>query len=101
MLLVNAELKEAQLGKFLVINFFFSFLLIIITKDTHAVYLEGLRSLTELRKKTIEDGQLFKEYQNQLTDKQFELEIYQAEEEYTVSCLFAVIGKSAVVTGTG
>jgi hypothetical protein len=32
----------------------------------------------------IHDGQLFKEYQKQVTDKQFQLEIYQAEEEYTV-----------------
>ena len=32
----------------------------------------------------IEDGQLFREYQKQVTENQFRLEIYQAEEEYTV-----------------
>ncbi|CEI93093.1 hypothetical protein RMCBS344292_07336 [Rhizopus microsporus] len=30
----------------------------------------------------IDDGQLFREYQKQVTDHQFQLEIYQAEEEY-------------------
>lgn len=37
-----------------------------------------------MRQKMIGDGVLFREYQNQVTDKQFQLEIYQAEEEYTV-----------------
>ncbi|KAG2234832.1 hypothetical protein INT48_006749 [Thamnidium elegans] len=36
-----------------------------------------------MRQKMISDGVLFREYQNQVTDKQFQLEIYQAEEEYT------------------
>jgi hypothetical protein len=35
----------------------------------------------------IYDGELLREYQNQVTDNQFQLEIYQAEEEYTVSCV--------------
>ena len=38
-----------------------------------------------IRKKTIDDGVLFRKYQNEVTDNQFQLEIYQAEEEYTVS----------------
>ncbi|KAI8974458.1 Sds3-like-domain-containing protein [Pilobolus umbonatus] len=51
--------------------------------DTHSAYLDGLRDLESMRKKTIGDGLLFKEYQKQVTDNQFSLEIYQAEEEYT------------------
>ncbi|CEI88327.1 hypothetical protein RMCBS344292_02718 [Rhizopus microsporus] len=35
-----------------------------------------------MRRKMIDDGQLFREYQKQVTDHQFQLEIYQAEEEY-------------------
>ncbi|KAI9358099.1 Sds3-like-domain-containing protein [Pilaira anomala] len=61
---INTELKEAHL-------------------DTHYQYIEGLRNLEEMRQKMIGDGVLFREYQNQVTDKQFQLEIYQAEEEYT------------------
>lgn len=38
-----------------------------------------------MRRKTINDGVLFRKYQNEVTDNQFQLEIYQAEEEYTVS----------------
>lgn len=52
--------------------------------DAHYHYIEGLRNLEEMRQKMISDGVLFREYQNQVTDKQFQLEIYQAEEEYTV-----------------
>jgi hypothetical protein len=52
--------------------------------DKHIDYLDGLRDLEYKRQKMIEDGILFKEYQNQVTDNQFRLEIYQAEEEYTV-----------------
>lgn len=66
MISINGELKEIQL-------------------DMHPRYLDGLKSLEENRKKMIHDGQLFREYQNQVTDNQFQLEIYQAEEEYTVS----------------
>lgn len=51
--------------------------------DIHTSYLDGLRDLELMRKKTIEDGLLFKEYQKQVTENQFRLEIYQAEEEYT------------------
>ncbi|GAA5796590.1 hypothetical protein HPULCUR_001963 [Helicostylum pulchrum] len=64
LVLINTELKEANL-------------------DAHYHYIEGLRNLEEMRKKMISDGVLFREYQNQVTDKQFQLEIYQAEEEYT------------------
>lgn len=52
--------------------------------DTHYHYVEGLRNLEGLRQKMIDDGRLFREYQKQVTDKQFQLEIYQAQEEYTV-----------------
>jgi hypothetical protein len=52
--------------------------------DKHIDYLDGLRDLEYKRQKMIDDGILFKEYQNQVTDNQFRLEIYQAEEEYTV-----------------
>ncbi|KAI9276373.1 Sds3-like-domain-containing protein [Sporodiniella umbellata] len=63
LLAINKELKEAR-------------------KDTHTTYLDGLRDLENMRQKMIDDGQLFREYQKQITDHQFELEIYQAEEEY-------------------
>jgi hypothetical protein len=52
---------------------------------THNSYLDGLRNLEVTRKKMIDDGELFRRYQNDVTDKQFELEIYQAQEEYTVT----------------
>ncbi|KAI8093990.1 Sds3-like-domain-containing protein [Thamnidium elegans] len=64
LVLINTELKEANL-------------------DAHYQYIEGLRNIEEMRQKMISDGVLFREYQNQVTDKQFQLEIYQAEEEYT------------------
>ncbi|CAO3662356.1 unnamed protein product [Rhizopus stolonifer] len=60
---IDKELKEAQ-------------------KATHVSYLDGLSDLENTRQKMIDDGQLFKEYQKQMTDHQFETEIYQAEEEY-------------------
>ncbi|CAO3672571.1 unnamed protein product [Rhizopus microsporus] len=60
---IDKELKEAR-------------------KDVHATYLDGLRDLENMRRKMIDDGQLFREYQKQVTDHQFQLEIYQAEEEY-------------------
>lgn len=53
--------------------------------DVHATYLDGLKDLENMRRKMIDDGQLFREYQKQVTDHQFQLEIYQAEEEYLVS----------------
>ncbi|KAI7889758.1 Sds3-like-domain-containing protein [Mucor mucedo] len=64
LVLINTELKEAH-------------------GDTHYQYVEGLRNLEGSRQKMIDDGRLFKEYQKQVTDKQFQLEIYQAQEEYT------------------
>lgn len=63
LLSINNELKESR-------------------KDTHTTYLDGLRDLENMRQKMIDDGQLFREYQKQMADHQFELEIYQAEEEY-------------------
>ncbi|CAO3616007.1 unnamed protein product [Mucor fragilis] len=54
-------------------------------QDTHPSYLDGLKDLEAMRRKTINDGVLFRKYQNEVTDNQFQLEIYQAEEEYTVS----------------
>ncbi|KAG2213645.1 hypothetical protein INT46_000820 [Mucor plumbeus] len=61
---VNQELKEAN-------------------QDKHSTYIDGLKDLEMIRKKTIDDGVLFRKYQNEVTDNQFQLEIYQAEEEYT------------------
>ncbi|KAI8371020.1 Sds3-like-domain-containing protein [Blakeslea trispora] len=61
---INHELKEAH-------------------QDTHTFYLDNIRDLEAMRQKMIEDGQLFREYQKQVTENQFRLEIYQAEEEYT------------------
>ncbi|KAI9481631.1 MAG: Sds3-like-domain-containing protein [Benjaminiella poitrasii] len=61
---INQELKDAY-------------------RDKHALYLDGLRDLELMRQKMIYDGSLFREYQDQVTDNQFRLEIYQAEEEYT------------------
>ncbi|OAC97648.1 hypothetical protein MUCCIDRAFT_186003 [Mucor lusitanicus CBS 277.49] len=52
-------------------------------QDTHPSYLDGVKDLEAMRRKTIRDGVLFREYQNEVTDNQFQLEIYQAEEEYT------------------
>ncbi|KAI8358479.1 hypothetical protein EDC96DRAFT_241259 [Choanephora cucurbitarum] len=52
-------------------------------QDTHTFYLDNIRDLEAMRQKMIEDGQLFREYQKQVTENQFRLEIYQAEEEYT------------------
>ncbi|KAK4511932.1 uncharacterized protein ATC70_003931 [Mucor velutinosus] len=52
-------------------------------QDTHPSYLDGLKDLEAMRRKTINDGVLFRKYQNEVTDNQFQLEIYQAEEEYT------------------
>ncbi|KAL7308192.1 hypothetical protein PS15m_012078 [Mucor circinelloides] len=52
-------------------------------QDTHPSYLDGLKDLEAIRRKTINDGVLFRKYQNEVTDNQFQLEIYQAEEEYT------------------
>ncbi|KAG1152105.1 hypothetical protein G6F37_001901 [Rhizopus arrhizus] len=49
---------------------------------THIMYLDGLKDLENMRRKMIDNGRLFREYQKQVTDHQFELEIYQAEEEY-------------------
>lgn len=63
--------------------------------DTHITYLDGLKDLENMRRKMIDDGQLFREYQKQVTDHQFELEIYQAEEEYLVSvnfiCMYTIL----------
>lgn len=52
--------------------------------DKHALYLERLKDLEQMREKMIQDGAIFREYQNQVTENQFRLEIYQAEEEYCV-----------------
>ncbi|KAL9557658.1 hypothetical protein MBANPS3_001272 [Mucor bainieri] len=52
-------------------------------QDAHPSYLDGLKDLEAMRRKTINDGVLFRKYQNEVTDNQFQLEIYQAEEEYT------------------
>ncbi len=52
------------------------------------MYLDGLKDLENMRRKMIDNGRLFREYQKQVTDHQFELEIYQAEEEYLVSANF-------------
>ncbi|KAI7898728.1 uncharacterized protein BX663DRAFT_564532 [Cokeromyces recurvatus] len=54
-----------------------------IHRNKHALYLDGLRDLELMRQKMIHDSLLLREYQNQVTDNQFRLEIYQAEEEYT------------------
>lgn len=83
MVLVNTELKEAHQGKYNQIpEIIYANTLFL---DTHYHYVEGLRNLEGLRQKMIDDGRLFKEYQKQVTDKQFQLEIYQAQEEYTVN----------------
>ncbi|KAG1463333.1 hypothetical protein G6F56_005305 [Rhizopus delemar] len=66
LLSINNELKESR-------------------KDTHTTYLDGLRDLENMRQKMIDDGQLFREYQKQMADHQFELEIYQAEEENSLA----------------
>ncbi|KAI8092466.1 Sds3-like-domain-containing protein [Halteromyces radiatus] len=50
--------------------------------NTHRQYKEGLILLESIRQKTIEDGRLLRDYQTQVTDKQFTLEIHRAEEEY-------------------
>jgi hypothetical protein len=47
--------------------------------------LDSLRELEVQRQKMIEKSRLFLEYQEQVTDNQFRLEIYQAEEEYMVN----------------
>ncbi|KAI8967576.1 Sds3-like-domain-containing protein [Mycotypha africana] len=52
-------------------------------KDQHIVYKECLRDLEQMRQKMIDEFSLFKEYQIEVTDRQFKLEIYQADEEYT------------------
>ncbi|RCH80767.1 hypothetical protein CU098_004660, partial [Rhizopus stolonifer] len=54
-----------------------------INKELKEAHQDGLRDLELMRQKMIDDGQLFREYQKQVTDNQFRLEIYQAEEEYT------------------
>ncbi|KAI8333948.1 Sds3-like-domain-containing protein [Chlamydoabsidia padenii] len=50
--------------------------------NTHQQYKEGLILLESTRQKTIDHGQLFRDYQTQVTDRQFTLEIHHAEEEY-------------------
>ncbi|CAO3596652.1 unnamed protein product [Absidia cylindrospora] len=50
--------------------------------NTHTQYKEGLILLESIRQKTIEDGRLLRDYQTQVTDNQFTLEIRRAEEEY-------------------
>ncbi|KAI9304472.1 Sds3-like-domain-containing protein [Cunninghamella echinulata] len=49
---------------------------------THRKYKEGLLLLESIRQKTINDSRLFRDYQTEVTDRQFTLEIHQAEEEY-------------------
>jgi len=81
---INQELKSAHQGTVLLIfSDFLCFTDLLI--DTHPSYLDGLKDLEAIRRKTINDGVLFRKYQNEVTDNQFQLEIYQAEEEYTVS----------------
>ncbi|KAI8342643.1 Sds3-like-domain-containing protein [Chlamydoabsidia padenii] len=53
-----------------------------IHSNTHPKYKEGLILLELTRQKTINDGQLVKEYQTKVSDHQFTLEIQLAEEEY-------------------
>ncbi|KAI8071758.1 Sds3-like-domain-containing protein [Gongronella butleri] len=52
--------------------------------NTHAQYQESLVLLDSIRQKSIQDGRMFRDYQTSVTDKQFTLEIHQAEEEYMV-----------------
>ncbi|CAO3621036.1 unnamed protein product [Cunninghamella blakesleeana] len=49
---------------------------------THRKYKEGLLLLESIRKKAIDNSRLFLDYQTEITDKQFTMEIDQAEEEY-------------------
>ncbi|CAO3614195.1 unnamed protein product [Cunninghamella echinulata] len=49
---------------------------------THRKYKEGLLLLESIRQKAINDSRLFRDYQTEVTDRQFTLEIHQAEEEY-------------------
>lgn len=51
---------------------------------THVAFLEGVAELEYIRRKTIEDGRLFRDYQDRVTDRQFDQEIALAEEEYMV-----------------
>ncbi|SAL99693.1 hypothetical protein [Absidia glauca] len=50
--------------------------------NTHQHYKDGLLLLESIRQKTLDHGQLFRDYQTQVTDRQFTLEIRHAEEEY-------------------
>ncbi|ORX58829.1 hypothetical protein DM01DRAFT_1333451 [Hesseltinella vesiculosa] len=50
--------------------------------DTHTKYQEGLLMLETIRQKSMTDSRMFRDYQKSVTDKQFLLEIRQAEEEY-------------------
>ncbi|ORZ12662.1 hypothetical protein BCR42DRAFT_419717 [Absidia repens] len=52
--------------------------------NTHTQCQEDLILLESIRQKTIEDGRLFRDYQTQVTDKHYTLEIHHAEEEYLV-----------------
>ncbi|KAL1933924.1 hypothetical protein VTP01DRAFT_8014 [Rhizomucor pusillus] len=49
---------------------------------THVAFLEGVAELENIRIKTIEEGRLFRDYQDSVTDRQFNQEIALAEEEY-------------------
>lgn len=64
--------------------FFFFLFWCLVFLDTHLAFTEAVAELERIRLKTIHDGQLFRQYQEEVTDSQFEQEICQAEEEYLV-----------------
>ncbi|KAI8384714.1 uncharacterized protein BYT42DRAFT_563426 [Radiomyces spectabilis] len=55
-----------------------------INTNTHPSYLQGLAELENNRQQMIEEGRLFRDYQKQILENQFQCEIHQAEEAYKV-----------------
>lgn len=91
LLVIQNEISQAHNSKFPSSSpYIKSFHLHTLCLDTHQHYKDGLLLLESIRQKTIDHGQLFREYQTQVTDRQFTLEIRHAEEEYLVSDMMTV-----------